>query len=343
MLPTVGIGRWTTIYGGKTVANATSPTSTITVVPGGFYHIALDCYQRHLCASTNDITLVSYPRQPTTANAGLIRKLCNVTSFTLAANTPTIGTGRWTTIYGGKTVTNATSPTSTITVVPGDSIILRWTVTNGTCAASTNDVTLVSYVQPAAADAGADQQHCEVPSFTLAGSAPSPASAVGTWTVVAVTGTTAANIIIADDNLRNTTVTVPNGATATLRWTITNGNCTSIPDDVVLINNAAPSAAVAGPDQKQCNATSFTLAATAPAVGTGRWVTLYGGKTVANPNSANTTITVVPGDSIVLRWLTSNGFCASPSDTLVLVSYEQPTTAVGLVLTRNYVMSHHLH
>ncbi len=242
------------------MANANSPTSTITVVPGDSIVLRWTVTNGTCAPSTDDVTLVSY-QQPTTAAAGPDQKLCNVTSFTLAANAPTVGTGRWTTIYGGKTVANPASPTSTITVVPGDSIVLRWTVTNGTCAPSTDDVTLVSYQQPTTAAAGPDQKLCNVTSsLTLAANAPT----VGTGRWITIYG----GKTVANATSPTTTITVVPGDSIVLRWTVTNGNCTPSTDDVTLVSYEQPTTAAAGPDQKRCNVTSFTLAGNTPAVST---------------------------------------------------------------------------
>ncbi len=217
---------------------------------------------------------------------------------------------------------NLTSPTSTITLAVGDSIILRWTVTNGNCTPSTDDVTLISYETASPANAGPDQLLCNVTSFTLA--ANTPAIGTGVWTTVYGTAT------VANPTSPTTTITVAPGDSVVLRWTITNGiTCPPSTDLVTLVSYEQPTIAAAGPDQKLCNVTSFTLAANTPAVGTGRWTTIYGGKTVTNPASPTSTITVAPGDSIVLRWTVTNGTCPPSTDDVTLVSYEQPTTAAA--------------
>ncbi|WP_346320999.1 hypothetical protein, partial [Chitinophaga sp. YIM B06452] len=100
------------------------------------------------------------------------------------------------------------------------------TCSNSACVSATVTV----YQMPAAADAGPDQDNCNNATFTMNATAPGIAGAQGTWTVVP------AGITISDIHSRNATVTVPAGTTATLTWTITNGSCTSTPDDVILIN-----------------------------------------------------------------------------------------------------------
>lgn len=67
---------------------------------------------------------VSVSAPPTAAAAGSDMNLaCGETSATLSANMPTSGTGMWSVVNGTATVTNPTSPTSTVTglALPGRS------------------------------------------------------------------------------------------------------------------------------------------------------------------------------------------------------------------------------
>jgi len=75
----------------------------------------------------------------TTANAGPDQTdllTCGLTSVTLAANTPTFGTGAWSIISGtGGSFIDASDPATTFNGVNGNAYTLRWTVTNGNCSA----------------------------------------------------------------------------------------------------------------------------------------------------------------------------------------------------------------
>ena len=83
---------------------------------------------------------------PTAANAGAdINPACDITTATLSANTPTVGTGAWSLISGTANITTPSSPASGITglVVPGTAT-LRWTIANAPCTASTDDVVITT-------------------------------------------------------------------------------------------------------------------------------------------------------------------------------------------------------
>src|SRR5690606_3807281 len=118
---------------------------------------------------------------------------------------------------------------------------------------------------PPVAAAGSDQAQCNTSFFTLAGNAAGPGT--GTWTFQGA----ANGAVITNINSPTTTVTgLTAGSSVTLRWTIANGSCSTF-DEVVLTNNAPPTAANAGVDQEQCADGDFILAADAAVGGTGVW------------------------------------------------------------------------
>ncbi|MCV6630237.1 MAG: hypothetical protein OIF50_10290, partial [Flavobacteriaceae bacterium] len=245
--PTVGTGVWTLVSGTATIANANSNTTSVTVAAGDTTTLRWTISNGNCTASTDDVVLTNHAL-PTTANAGSDIEQCNTTSFTMAGNAPTVGTGVWTLVSGTATIANANSNTTSVTVAAGDTATLRWSISNGSCTASTDDVVLTNHALPTTANAGSDIEQCNTTGFTMAGNAPTVGT--GVWTLVSGTAT------IANANSNNTSVTVAAGDTATLRWTISNGNCTASTDDVVLTNHALPTTANAGSDIEQCNTTS---------------------------------------------------------------------------------------
>src|SRR5690606_24696549 len=143
-----------------------------------------------------------------------------------------------------------------------------------------------------------------------------PATGTGTWSIVG----SANGATITNPGAYNTTVTgLTIGSSVTLRWTITEGSCVSS-DDLVLTNSATATVALAGPDQEQCDNSTFTLAANDPGVGTGQW-SIQGaanGANITNVNSRTTTVTgLIAGTSVTLRWTISNGSCISFEDVVL--------------------------
>jgi gliding motility-associated-like protein/uncharacterized repeat protein (TIGR01451 family) len=181
------------------------------------------------CAEViTDTVSVKIDALPTVANAGPDQQLCNVNATTLAANTATSGTGLWAQVAGpgGLTFVNTALPNTGIQNLTPGNYVLTWTISNGSCAPSVDTVQIQVYAQPDAANAGPDQTKNNSGSFVM--SANAPVNGTGTWTQISGTA------VIADNNNPNTNVTLQPNTSATLVWTISNGNCAAAKDTVVL-------------------------------------------------------------------------------------------------------------
>ena len=335
--PAVGTGAWSIVSGSATITTAASPTSTVTGVVAGTSVTLRWTVSNGVCADATDDITIQNDEQPTAA-AGPDQTLCNTANFTMAATAPSVGTGAWSIVSGSATITTPASPISTVTgVAIGASVTLRWTVSNGVCTDATDDITIQNDEQPTAA-AGPAQTLCNTASFTMA--ATSPAAGTGAWSIVSGSAT-----ITTPASPTSTVTGVVAGTSVTLRWTVSNGVCTDATDDITIQSDELPSAAVAGPDQTLCNTSSFTMAATAPAVGTGLWSIVSGLATITAPASPTTTVTgVAAGTSVTLRWTVSNGVCTDNTDDITIQSDALPSAAVAgpdqtLCNTANFTMA----
>ena len=188
-----------------------------------------------------------------------------------------------------------------------------------TCSYSVNSSTNV-VVNQAIADAGPDLNTC-TGSFTMAALAPPAGS--GVWSI------RSGSVTITTPSSRTTTVSgLGAGLTATLRWTVTNGACSSF-DDIVLYNSTAT--ANAGPDIIQCGSGTFTMAANMPVGAIGTWTIISGSANITSPNSYNTTITDLPIDSsVTLRWTVNNPSCNIANDDIILTHLPITLASAGL-------------
>ncbi len=267
------------------------------------------------CAGTSITTTVTANPIPTAANAGVDQTVaCGVTSTTLAANTPVIGTGSWTVVSGaGASFGNVSSPTSGFTGTAGSTYTLRWTIASGSCT-STDNVLITFNGNPTTANAGIDQtgvSTCDQTSVSLAGNV--PALGTGVWSIINGTGGT-----ITNPSSNNSAFIGTSGNSYTLRWTISNSPCPSSTDEVVIAFNRTPTSANAGLDQTSkatCGLTSMSLTGNAPVVGVGSWSIIVGsGGSFVNASSSTTTFNGTPGVAYTLRWTISNGPCTSSID-----------------------------
>jgi len=319
--PAVGIGAWSIVSGTATIANTSLRNSGVREIPPGTSATLRWTISNGTCPpSIDDIHLTNYA-EGTIADAGPPQSNCNVATFTLAGNQPTLGTGAWTQIDGIGSITTPNSSNSGVTgVIAGYNAKLRWTITNGACSSS-KDIIIHNYATPTTATAGPDQSKCTT--FTLAANDPATNSGTGIWSLVNGIAT------ITNTSSRTSTVTgIPAETSATLRWTISNESCTPSYDDVVLYNSSP--AAKAGADQTHCNTPTFTLTANQPSQGPGAWSLLSGTATITAAGQYNSTVTgVAAGSSATLRWTLYNGSCTLSSDDLILTNYTPPTVAVS--------------
>ena len=93
--PVVGNGTWSIMSGtGGNITAPTSPTSTFTGTAGTAYTLRWTIGNVPCTPSTDDVS-ISFNQAPTVANAGPDQTgttLCGLTTTTMAANTPVVGT-----------------------------------------------------------------------------------------------------------------------------------------------------------------------------------------------------------------------------------------------------------
>ncbi len=329
--PAIGTGNWSIISGsGGTFANASLFNTTFNGTPGTTYVLRWTINNPPCVASFDDVT-VKFNQEPTVANAGsdqIGSATCGLTSVTLTANNPVIGTGTWSIVSGaGGSFDNAALSNATFSGTAGTTYVLRWTIDNPPCTPSTDDVTITFNQDPTTADAGPDQTDaltCGLTMVTLAGN--NPVVGTGSWSIVSGSGGSFAN-----PSLNNTTFTGTAGTAYVLRWTISNPPCLPSSDDITVTFNQSPTTADAGPDQtgaSTCGLTTVTLAANNPVVGTGSWSIVSGaGGSFGNTSLNNSTFTGTAGVTYVLRWTITNAPCASSTDDVTITFNQEPTIA----------------
>lgn len=266
------------------------------------------------CTTSQTIEVFS---NPSTSNAGSDQTVCTGTT-TLSATSPSTGTGTWSVASGPGSVTTPGSASSTVTGLSATTpTTLTWTVTNGPCTASTDNVVITRDADPTTANAGPNQTICGS-STTLAGNAPAVGS--GQWTLVGGSGA------ITTPSSNASGVTGLGTGTNTFRWTISNGTCVNSTDDVVITVDAAPTAANAGAAQDVCGTTA-TLSGNAASVGTGSWSVVAGSGSVATPGDPNSGVTGLSVGANTFVWSITNGTCPASQDSVTVTRFDPPTAA----------------
>ncbi len=301
--PTLGTGLWTILAGGGTVTTPTLENSTITGLTSGTNQLEWKLING-ACSNTSTVS-IQVDDMPDVAVAGSNQSLCiSSPTLTLAANTPTLGTGLWSVVSGTATVVNPTLATSTATNLTIGVTVLEWSIFNGVCPSSSSTMSIEVFNLASTAIAGSDQTICvSTGSTTLSGN--TPTVGVGSWSLVTGSGS------ITSVNSETTTVTSLSVGVNVFEWAIVNGGCSSTSTMAIQVD-ALPDVSNAGPSQSLCiNSPSATLAANAPVIGTGQWSVVTGTGTVTTPTLANSTVTGLSPGANILQWTTSNGVCAS--------------------------------
>ncbi|MBL7985354.1 MAG: hypothetical protein JNM91_10170, partial [Flavobacteriales bacterium] len=200
--PSTGV--WTLVSGSGDITDPTLANSTVTNLGVG-ENIFQWTVDNGPCGgvTTDQVSISVFDNAAAAADAGPDQEICTpANSVTLAANTPVgVAVGTWTVVQGSATFADVNDPTTTCSGLPVGENILVWTIDNGPCGTSTDQVSIFVFdVNNPVANAGPDQELClPTTSATLAASSVTfPAQ--GTWSVVQGAG------VFANVNDPNSTV-----------------------------------------------------------------------------------------------------------------------------------------
>lgn len=182
--PAGAVGTWTLVSGPNTpsITNTASPTTTVTGLAQGTYLFAWSLNVAG-CGAVSDTLIATISPTLTTANAGSAQTIC-AANTTLAANTPSVGTGAWTQVSGpgGATITDPTLNNSTVNGLNPGLYKFRWTISSGACS-NYNDVSVTVSTLPSAASIAADST-CLTRTVLNAMTGNTPTNGIGTWSQI---------------------------------------------------------------------------------------------------------------------------------------------------------------
>lgn len=321
-----GTGLWTIVSGSGQIENPSNPNTLVTGLGTGNTTFRWTITNAP-CPLVSDEVVINNLGNVTIAQAGQDQTICN-TQATLAGNTAVIGIGQWTLISGSGQISAPSSPTSAVTNLGVGLNVFRWTIINGNCPPSFDDVVLTRVAAPSIAAAGSDQSIC-TNSTTLAANAPTVGT--GIWTLVSGSGQ------ILEPTSPTSGVNGLSTGTNTFRWTISNAPCANSSDEVSIVTTSNSVTAQAGADQIVC-ATGATLAANNAGTGTGIWTVVSGSGTVDSPNSPTSTVSNLGIGNNIFRWTITNAACP-PSTDEVQVSRKAETTQANAGTDQNLCTS----
>jgi gliding motility-associated-like protein len=264
------------------------------------------------------------------AFAGADIQVCDAQAVSLAAQKPSIGTGLWEQVAGSSiTVADPTLNTTKISsLVPGQSYIMQWKLSNGACKDySFDEVKIQVNDTSVKADAGDSIQVCNKNQINLNATALAT-GVTGVWTQSIAQSQL--GVVIMNPNSPTAIVKgLSNGNMYTFKWTISNAACKDYSfDEVYVMVDGPKGVAFAGVDVKTCGNNALNLAAS-PVIGTvGKWTSL-GAAQIVSPSSPTSAVKNLTIGANKFVWAISTMTCGTYSRDTVIVSYEGAAQATA--------------
>ena len=228
------VGTWSVVSSTGNILNPNDPVTAVLGLEVGEHIFEWSVFNGPCDPSnTTDIVVIRvYDENNLDAEAGPDQQVCTpLTSATMAGSAiifPAVGT--WTLISGQGSIAQANDPFTAITNLGLGANVFQWTIDNGPCGSSNDQVTLMVYdhtVPPA--DAGPDQDFCQTTTSTTLNATPATSTATGSWSRIAGSGT------IAQPTDPATTVTGLALGSNVFVWTVSNGECGTTTDTMTVL------------------------------------------------------------------------------------------------------------
>jgi PKD repeat protein len=287
------------------------------------------------CAGTPVTVTIDVDPAVTPANAGADATICEISTYDLKGNSPSVGTGLWT-IQSSHPITptigDATAYETRVSgLVAGQVYTFRWTITGaGVCTNSSDDVVISVTPRPVLTAPVTDKTIChnnpaaivinsDIPSQFIWTSSATPGISGNTNpSAISATG----NAITINDVLLNSTF-----SQGTVTYTIKSfspGNCEGNTVIIVVKVDPAVTPANAGTDITICSTSIYVLDGNRPDVGTGLWKVVSassGTPTFADATDPKTTVSGLnPGATYIFEWeITGTGQCPGNSDNVTVI------------------------
>ena len=310
--PVSGFGSWTVISGSAIIASPGQPISQVSNLSVGQNTFVFTVSSLGVCPVSRDTVTFTRFEEPSQAIAGLDQSVCS-NQATLSGNIPGVGSALWTIVSGDVLIQNPSSSSTSLVFNSPGTAVLQYTISNGVCPPSADELSITSSELPQNTDAGPDQTICE--ESTILG-ADIPSAGNGLWSILSGTAT------LVNPNDNQSGINIPGFETIELLWTVTNGACiTSSQTSVTRVQ--PPSAAIAGIDQDLC-ATTAQLTANTPASGSGNWSVISGAANFNDAANPNTSVSGLATGINELVWTITSGNCPAEADTLTLNVSQDP-------------------
>jgi len=307
--PATGTATWTLLP--PSTANISNPSlvnASVSNLSSGNNVFILTISQNG-CPSTHDTVIINRTNTPPAANAGSNQLICG-TQVTLSGNLPAGTQAQWTCNQPSVVISNPASSGTTATNLPSGITRFIYTLQslNG-CPTTVDTVEVTATTPPSPANAGPDLSVCGS-TASLQGQVPPTGNP--SWSLLSGTGTllTPGSPVSAISGL--------SAGQNIFLLTVSQNNCTSTYDTVIVTSVGTPPQANAGTDASVCG-NSYLLQALSPTPANGTWTVLSGTAFLSNPSSPAATAGNLSSGTVRLLWSVTLSGCPSSSDTLTLL------------------------
>ncbi|MBE0640326.1 MAG: fibrobacter succinogenes major paralogous domain-containing protein [Bacteroidales bacterium] len=322
--PIVGNGLWTVVNGsGGSFTDPANPATTFTGLPCQTYTLRWTIATA--CSQTYDEINITFDPIPNTAMAGDdVVVNTELTTITLAANTPEVGSGLWTVTGGeGGAFGSATDPNTTFTGLPCQTYSLTWTISTA-CYESNDEMVVVFDAIPTEAVAGEDVLvNTQQTTILLAANAPVVGS--GLWTAISGDGG-----VFEDATNPATLFTALLCENYTLRWTISTP-CYESFDEMNITFDQSPATVSAGVDYTICQNNFHSLNGQAGNFSSVLWTTSgtgnFSNNAILNPTYTPGAADIIAGSVILTITVQPISPCATASSDDLILTIQQFSTA----------------
>lgn len=190
-------------------------------------------------ADTTPARKVTIATNTDVANAGRDTILCSQNTYTLIGNTPSGGNVTWTQTFGnGVTIVSPNNPSTVVNgiIADGNNLTFRYTVSNGICPSTFDDVTIVSLPTISNLINNTPLTICSGQSVTINGSTPTGGNG---FTYTYQWQTSLDNITWVDSPFTTSNITFIPSQTMFVRRVVTSGNCNQNSNSVLVTVQAA--------------------------------------------------------------------------------------------------------
>jgi gliding motility-associated-like protein len=302
----LGTGNWSFLSGQGLIGDPSEPSAIVSALQTGT-NVLIWRGSNGSCADVTDTVLITIEEPLPLPVISSPSAICGA-SLHLSATTAEGAVSKWQIVTGSGSFSPDNSPQTTVTSLGQGTAVFVYSVARGTCPPSLDTAQVQVWLVPGPAHAGDDATTCL--SFSHL-SALTPTAGTGTWAVISGPS------LLEQPLQANCRATHLGKGENLFRFTVENGICPAVSDDVQILRDSVILIADAGTDF-ETESPEVILQATNPAKGEGRWELVSGAGVFENPGSNAGRVNGLASGNNVFRWVVNLEGCGQAADEVVI-------------------------